>query len=1061
MQAVRRSPFQGLPTRALRGVPLILATLVFAQTNVGAQSTESGELDSYLSANGLLNRGLYDLAIPEYEAFIEGQGGHEKGPIARYGLAVCFYRTGQYKKARATLEAIGDQGNFEFGAEATLLLGNCHLIAKRYDQAAQAFEKLIKEYPKHKLAADSAGLTVEALHRHGAHKQTIAAAKRLARRWPKSPSKDRADYFAGLSEMALEQFEAAAMRFGGILSRDSDASFLAHVDLLLAQCHGQSGAYEQAIHQYRKVIKQGDARFIADARMGLADLLARKQEHAAAGKLLDQLLSMSPGHPLADHARLQRAQVAFLLQEYDQALGFLSGVDPSRHDLSDQVLYWSAKCKLRLQQPEEAAALLAKAITQTPDSMINAEMHYDRAVALIQSDDLEAGVEALISFIDDQPAHQMVPEALYLLAATEHRRKRFDESQAFCAAMLDDHPKHARAEAVAFLQAENEYLSGRFEEASKSYRGFLARFKQAPQGAQARFRLGMCFYQLDRLEEALPILEEVIAGSNDDGYRSAKLALADIHFRRSEWKNAEDRLGQYLDSGLDVPSADDALMKLGLARQRQEKFAAALEAYKQLLQNFAGSRHALHATFETGQLLLALERPDEAVEAFSTVLERGMDSRFAAHALNHLASISSGSGDFAEAAEQFSLAASQSESQELTGEALFQQGQALAAAQKFEEAAEVFDHFMEAHPGHPRMAVAKAHAAIALARTRTSEEALRALQSALKKADKLLSDDMQTALMQELAWCQQAVGNADDAQATYRQLLARGDDLKNSNTLLELAIIHHTKKDPGEAISLLDRLFAVAQQDPDAVSPQVREQALYRLGVCHFELDHFGEAVARLEELLGSFPQGVLTASASFFCGESLFRLGRFEPATARLSHVVQEYPSDASASSSMLRLGECYAAMQRWPQSEQTFASFLKQFSDNPMWFQAQFGLGWARENLQRYEEAITAYRLVVSRHQGQTAARAQFQIGECLFAKKQYGDAVRELLKVESLYSYPEWSAAALYEAGQCFEQQDKRVEAKQRYKEVVERYGDTEWAKLASAKLQRIARQSPKNL
>jgi len=165
---------------------------------------------------------------------------------------------------------------------------------------------------------------------------------------------------------------------------------------------------------------------------------------------------------------------------------------------------------------------------------------------------------------------------------------------------------------------------------------------------------------------------------------------------------------------------------------------------------------------------------------------------------------------------------------------------------------------------------------------------------------------------------------------------------------------------------------------------------------------------------------------------------------------VVERHASDAVYGPSLLRLGESLAALQRWARSEKAFTDYLERQADSEQWFQAQFGIGWARENQERHDEAIEAYRAVVARHKGPTAARAQFQIGECLFARKQYEDAARELLKVDILYAYPEWSAAALYEAGRCFEALGKTVEARTQFKAVVDKHKQTRWGELAGKRL-----------
>ena len=63
-------------------------------------------------------------------------------------------------------------------------------------------------------------------------------------------------------------------------------------------------------------------------------------------------------------------------------------------------------------------------------------------------------------------------------------------------------------------------------------------------------------------------------------------------------------------------------------------------------------------------------------------------------------------------------------------------------------------------------------------------------------------------------------------------------------------------------------------------------------------------------------------------------------------------------------------------------------------------------------------------------------------------------ELLKVDILYAYPEWSAAALYEAGRCFEQMNRTAEAREQFKAVKDKYGQTRWAELAAQRLAAVS-------
>ena len=605
---------------------------------------------------------------------------------------------------------------------------------------------------------------------------------------------------------------------------------------------------------------------------------------------------------------------------------------------------------------------------------------------------------------------------------------------------------------MEFLSAENSFLTQQYEEAQRAYTRFLSKHGTDSQAGKARYRLGMTLFHLERYDDALrPLLETAQAAKGDEAFHACELALGEIYFQRGQWEQAEEHFGAYLKAGLDVRSADDALLKLGLARQRQSKQNEARQAYERLLDEFSESPARLHAMFERGQTLVALDELDEAVKAFERVLAEDADSRFAPFALNHLGAIAAGRNQHERAADLFSRVLAKDAESKLAAEALFQRGEALLAAQQFDAAQQAFSRFLENHSDSPRAARARARLAVTLARQDQPKQALEAIKQVERSELDQLDPSTRLALQNEKAWCLKQLNQLDDAAATYRALIDNGANPSlQIHALLELAEIEAGKKNCEEAVALLRRLHTIADSANVEIADDVRAQSLYRLGVCLFELNQPSEAAATLEEFLSEFPNHALVASASFFCGEALLKTGKNQQAATHLSRVVENFKEDDTYGPSLLRLGECLAVLQRWARSEEVFGEYLQHEGDSEHWYQAQFGLGWARENQQRYDEAIAAYREVVQRHKGVTAARAQFQIGECLFAQRKLDEAVRELLKVDILYAYPEWSAAALYEAGRCFEQMGKPVEARAQYKTVSAKYSGTRWAELATQRL-----------
>lgn len=1026
-----------------------------APTSAHADDGPDAAQQAYLSANGLLNRGLFELAAAEYRKFLAEYEDHEKGSVAHYGLGVCLFRMNQHVAALEELAPLAKHRQFEFAAEAGTIAGQCLLTLNQPDRAAKFFQRVVNEHEDHSLTDDAAAGLVEAFYLSKRYDEAIAVSEAFAQRWNKNPLRERVTFFHGLSAMAERDYATAAERLAELLKKFPKGPFVDQASLLLAQCYQQDSASQKAVRQYRAVLKNKESKYTADALLGLATLLHQAGELHEAGQRLDQLLKKYPDSELLSSAWMRRGRVWFDHGDYGKAAEAFAAVLDGDEALTGEAEYWSAKCDLRSGRYDDAEARLAKTYERHSASALAAEMLYDRAIALLRIEKNESAIEVLETFRSRFPQHELAPDALQLLAVTEHQRRNYDASQGHAGRFLNEYSNHPLTPSVLFLVGENDFLSERFKRAARAYDAFLEAFPDDSRTARTTYRLGMAHFRLQRFDKAVPLLQQIEEqAKEDDSFRTALLALGDIHFQRNDWPVAEGYLGTYLARGDDLPAADDALLKLGLSQQRQENHEDALRSYDRFLERFEDSPHRLQAVFERGQVLVALGHLDDAAVAFEAVLDQAADSRFVPYALNHLAAIATQHNEFDAAASLYQEAASTAPKDDLAADALFQHAQSLMAARHFAEAEGAFTQFAEQYPKHARVAEAFAQRAITLSRQDRHEPALEAIQETERRWASDLQPSLSAALAYEKAWCLKAVGRSKEAAKAYRDLIKEGlaGDY-HAHALLELAAIQMDAERFADAAKRLRRLRDLASSAEASVSAELLEQTLYRLGVCEFKLERLKEATGALELFVEQFPDSTLLASASFFAGEAFFELGKHKQAARHLARVAERFPDDAVYGPALLRLGEAQASLQQWGKSERTFTDYLEQFRESKQWFQAQFGIGWAREHQKHYDEAANAYRLVTRRHQGETAARAQFQIGECLFAKGDFSNAVSELLKVDILYAYPQWSAAALYEAGRCFEKLGKIIEARAHFKQVGEQHGDTKWAELASERLSEL--------
>lgn len=1030
---------------------LLAASLIstfFMATHVRAQ--DDAELRDYLSANGLLNRGLYDMAAEEYRKFLVEHADHPKATVARYGLAVCLFRTQSYAAARVELEKLASARDFEYAAETRAMLGQTLLMLGEYEAAAGAFSSLLRSYADHDLADDAQAGLVEALSRLGKSAEAIEQAKRFVAQWPKSPLRARVDYFWSLADIAEKQDARAAQRLENLLSRQP-ADLAGQATLLLAQCRHRLGELNEAEAAYRKAIELAPEQAGA-ARIGLASVLRARGDARAAAESLASVARDASDPALLASAHLERGRALFDQGQFEQAIAAFEQAATAGAP-ADQVAYWVAKCLLRQEKFTEAAERLERALRDFSDSGLRAEMCYDRAVALHRAHALDAARQALIPFGDVLSEHSLAPAALALLGQIEHQDKRYDACAALCRGFLERYRDHELASTVAFLAAENEFLAGRYEEALKRFSAFERDYPNDSRAPQVAGRIGLALHQLGRYEEAEKRLSAAPARSAAD-----TLALGDSYFQRGQWKQAADTLEQYL-SADEPPAADEALLKLGLSLQRQGKSEEALKRIQRLLDGFPDSPHRAQALFEKGQALLSLKRTEEARTVFEELcaMKDGAD-RFRPYAENHLSTIAQLGGDDQQALERLDHVLADAKIDPLiAADALLRRAQTLLNLQRSDQAERDLRRFIEEFPKHDRVNEARARLATALSRQERAEEAL-ALVASLEKGGVALPDPLRDALTYEKALSLERLKRPTEAARAYRALLSASDLSLKAFAAYALAEIEASEKRLESAMEL----FTTAREGAAALASDagrdLLEKATYRRGVCAFELKQLDVACAAFDELLDKFPQSALAASAGAFAGEAHFSAGRMEKAAQRLARVVEEGGDAPCVPAALLRYGDALAGLQRWAASERAFADYLDRFPSADGWPQAQFGLGWARENLARYDEAIAAYRPVVERHKGPTAARAQFQIGECLYAKKQYDEAARELLKVDILYAYPEWSAAALFEAGRCLEQLGKSVEARRQFQTVVEKHNSTKWGELAAQRLAALGAALP---
>jgi TolA-binding protein len=300
---------------------------------------DEADLQHYQAANGLLQRGLFDLAVEEYRAFLRDHAEHEKAPVAHYGLAVCLFRTGKYAAAIDELEPLAKDRTFEFAADVLTMLGQCKAAAGDFDAAARALGRVIEEHGDHKLAAEAGTQLAEVLFKAGKAEDASARCKMVAKRWPEAPQVERVCFIAAMAEMASSHYAEASPHLETLIDRFPKSASRLQADLLLAQCRHHLDRTDEAIGLYREVLKARESPLRPEALYGLAMLLLQKGDAAESVRLLDELIENNPSSPLLSAAYLLRGRAWFEANSFEAAQKSFELASQAAPDSADEPAY--------------------------------------------------------------------------------------------------------------------------------------------------------------------------------------------------------------------------------------------------------------------------------------------------------------------------------------------------------------------------------------------------------------------------------------------------------------------------------------------------------------------------------------------------------------------------------------------------------------------------------------------------------------------------------------------------------------------------------------------------
>lgn len=291
-------------------------------------------------------------------------------------------------------------------------------------------------------------------------------------------------------------------------------------------------------------------------------------------------------------------------------------------------------------------------------------------------------------------------------------------------------------------------------------------------------------------------------------------------------------------------------------------------------------------------------------------------------------------------------------------------------------------------------------------------------------------------------------------RAVYKAMIDAFSDLAISVTArFELGELFAEREEFEPAIALLKE--ALDKEPTDQVPPpELVDRIRLRLGTCLAAVKKYEDAIAQFEPVANhekALPE--LRAQALYRLGECLLDLGNPAKAAERLLAFRDRDPFcnlPGLTDRALYRLGHAYGQLKQWEACRQSLDVLFQRFGASPWVPEARYLYGWSLQSQKQFDAAVHLYQQVIASSLGELGARAHLQIGICYMEQGRFAEAATALLVVPFTYDQPELHPIALFKAAECLTQLKQPEQAERVLRKLIKEAPDSDWAKLAQKKL-----------
>ncbi len=491
-----------------------------------------------------------------------------------------------------------------------------------------------------------------------------------------------------------------------------------------------------------------------------------------------------------------------------------------------------------------------------------------------------------------------------------------------------------------------------------------------------------------------------------------------------------------------------------IALAESGRWAEVIGAFSDLQDQHADLKVVLETAEYLAELAYRNQQPADAARYYNVMAEPANPLEIKARGLAGLGWLKMELNETSEAMATFDRLISECPESKFTCDAAMARAKHFESAGELDRASELYGMVMKNFPETRMADVARLRRAYQLQQSGDRTQ-LQEAKTLLSEYVQLGSDaEIVDEAIYQLAWVNQDLGLDEESRSNFQQLI---DQYPNSKYWPDAMYRITQRRIQDNNIDAAKPLLAELLKQ-DNVPVEILSRVLYLQGEIASADQQWQTVSESMVDLLSRAADPGLKLKAKYWLAESYYRQDNFSAAIELFQELKTAYEQvdPTLAPWVWLRLAQCFGKQNDWVSAMEVAEAGKARFPGFEADFEFDFVRARGLEDAGRLNDCRIVYQLVVDSPRGnstETAAIAQWRIGETFFHQENFRQAIESYYKVDSLFSYVKWRSAALIQAGKCQEKLNNWKHAMKLYQQLVDQFPESEHADVARKRLERV--------